>query len=376
MRENISLTIFVKSIDAGTGSLVFSLQKLAKDKNIHIKTLVLEKPSYRKKDNTFQYLHNKKYYPYRYNINISAIRDFIRECAWYKNKLDVMKPDIILSMDVHCNIISSIVKLMTRSNSKLVLVTNINLKATIEEKSTSHLSKTLQKTVSFLYNKADVLVCSAKEMRESLRLDFGVKKKITLIHYGIPKNVVKRRRRVDKKKIIMSVGRLVEQKDFITLINAFDKVSKKFRDCILVIIGEGPMRNELVIHIKRKGLASKVRLLGWKKNTSVWIAQSDIFVLSSKREGFPYVLLEALNEGKPIISTDAPFGPREMLDGGKYGILIPVGDELNLAKAMLLLLKNKNERKRYERCAKDRSAYYSEAKMLSQYLEIIHRRRL
>ena len=108
-----------------------------------------------------------------------------------------------------------------------------------------------------------------------------------------------------------------------------------------------------------------------KNNSSFCVAKSDIFVLSSKREGFPYVMLDALAQGRPVISTNAPFGPKEILQGGKYGVLVPVGDADRLAAAMESLLTNNTLRARYGRLSKERSRYFSEDKMLEGYLSLI-----
>ena len=137
-----------------------------------------------------------------------------------------------------------------------------------------------------------------------------------------------------KKSIlkIVSVGRLTYQKDFGTLIRAINLI--KNRDVQLIIIGKGKEREKLIDLIHEYKLQNKIKLIGYKKNPFNIISQADIFVLTSKFEGSPNVLVEALYLKKYIISTDCPTGPREILNHGKFGRLVKIGDYKNIAKEL------------------------------------------
>ncbi|MGQ9831099.1 MAG: glycosyltransferase [Thermochromatium sp.] len=134
--------------------------------------------------------------------------------------------------------------------------------------------------------------------------------------------------------VIMGAGRLQRQKDFPTLIRAFARVRAK-RDCRLMILGEGGGRTRLESLIAELNLGDAVALPGFKSQFPAYLARAALFVLSSIWEGSPNVLTEALALGVPVVATDCPSGPSEILAGGRHGPLVPVGDVEALASAML-----------------------------------------
>ncbi|MFZ5491106.1 MAG: glycosyltransferase [Pseudomonadota bacterium] len=137
--------------------------------------------------------------------------------------------------------------------------------------------------------------------------------------------------------VVLAAGRLAEVKDFATLLRAF-AVLRRRRPLRLVVVGEGPLRGALTALAKRLGIAADVALPGFVNNPAAWMARAALFVLSSSYEGSPNVLIEALACGTPAVSTDCPGGPREILDHGRWGRLVPVGDAGALAVAMAATL--------------------------------------
>jgi glycosyltransferase involved in cell wall biosynthesis len=137
--------------------------------------------------------------------------------------------------------------------------------------------------------------------------------------------------------VIMGAGRLQRQKDFPTLIRAFAQV-RAARDCRLIILGEGAARPKLEALIAELRLSADVDLPGFQANPYAFLARASLFVLSSAWEGSPNVLTEAMALGIPVVSADCPSGPSEILDGGRYGPLVPVGDVSGMAAAMLATL--------------------------------------
>lgn len=133
--------------------------------------------------------------------------------------------------------------------------------------------------------------------------------------------------------VILGIGRLVPQKDFAMLLRAFALVRQR-RDCRLVLLGEGWLRSELKALTIQLGVQEDVAFLGFVENPSCYLARADLFVLSSAWEGLANVLVEAIALGVPVVSTDCPAGPREVLAEGRYGQLVPVGDCQAMATAM------------------------------------------
>lgn len=140
--------------------------------------------------------------------------------------------------------------------------------------------------------------------------------------------------------VLVSAGALTGWKNFGLLIDAFAQV-EKMRPCKLIIFGEGPKRAELEEKIGKLSLQDKVSLPGYTNQLPAEIKASDGFVVSSDVESFSVVLVEAMAAGVPIVSTDAPYGPPEILEGGRYGRLVPCGDANGMAMAMKDVLDKK-----------------------------------
>lgn len=143
-----------------------------------------------------------------------------------------------------------------------------------------------------------------------------------------------------EERVIVAAGRLSEQKDFATLLEAFARLPSR-SSCRLCIFGEGPLRADLQQMICRLDLADRVSLAGFAPDIRSSFARADLFVSSSRFEGFGNVIVEALASGCPVVSTDCPSGPSEILAGGRFGVLTPVGDPDAMAKAIQSVLEGR-----------------------------------
>ena len=168
--------------------------------------------------------------------------------------------------------------------------------------------------------------------------------------------------------VVLGVGRLTAQKDFPTLIRAFARVRAE-RPVRLMILGEGKpeMHAELRALADSLGCAADVDLPGFAPNPFAYMALSGVFVLSSAWEGFGNVVVEALACGCPVVSTNCPSGPAEILDGGRYGALVPVGDAAAMADAILAMLAHPPERA----ALTARGAEFSVDRAVERYLELL-----
>lgn len=137
--------------------------------------------------------------------------------------------------------------------------------------------------------------------------------------------------------VILGAGRLERQKDFPTLMRAFALLRRE-RPCRLVILGDGGAREGLTALAAELGISEDLQMPGFQANPFRWMARADLFVLSSAWEGSPNVLTEAMALGTPVVATDCPSGPREVLAAGRFGPLVPVGDAPALARAMAATL--------------------------------------
>ncbi len=134
--------------------------------------------------------------------------------------------------------------------------------------------------------------------------------------------------------VVIAVGRLSKQKNFPLLINAFAFVLDQI-DARLILVGEGEQRGELESLVEDLGLAEKVDFLGYQSNVYKFVSRSDLFVLSSNFEGMPNVLVEAIAAGVPVVSTNCLSGPSEILNDGRCGDLVPIGDKEKMAAAIV-----------------------------------------
>ncbi len=133
--------------------------------------------------------------------------------------------------------------------------------------------------------------------------------------------------------VILTAGRLVAPKDYATLLRAFAAV-ERWRPARLMILGEGPERENLLALRASLRIEDHVELPGFEVNPFKYMARSSVFVLSSRYEGLPTMLIEAMACGTPVVSTDCPGGPDEILEGGRWGRLVPVGDWQAMARAI------------------------------------------
>jgi glycosyltransferase involved in cell wall biosynthesis len=165
--------------------------------------------------------------------------------------------------------------------------------------------------------------------------------------------------------VILGIGRLTRQKNFGMLIEAFAKIAPK-TDARLLILGEGDDRNALEAQLERLDLRSRVELPGFVPNPYAYLARARIFALSSLWEGLPTVLIESLAAGTPVVSTQCPSGPKEILENGKYGRLCPVDDADVFAEQLLAELST-------EKKAPPREAYarYELQPVAEDYIKVL-----
>ncbi|HSK41790.1 MAG TPA: glycosyltransferase, partial [Arenibaculum sp.] len=174
----------------------------------------------------------------------------------------------------------------------------------------------------------------------------------------------------DRPPVFLGVGRLAAQKDFSTLVRAFAKV-RAVRPARLLILGEGEDRADLESLVDGFGLGADIRLPGFAANPYAFMSRSAAFVLSSRFEGLPTVLVEAMACGTQVVATDCPSGPREILGEGRLGGLVPVGDADALARAMLDAL----ARPVPAELLRGRAADFGIDRAVERYLDLITRGR-
>jgi glycosyltransferase involved in cell wall biosynthesis len=171
---------------------------------------------------------------------------------------------------------------------------------------------------------------------------------------------------------IINIGRLVDQKNQIIILEAIKSLVKNNKINIeLILVGDGNLKKYYENYIFSNKLSKIVKIMKFNKNPYNLLAQSDLFILSSKFEGLPNVLLEAATLGKFIISSNCPTGPKEILLNGKGGLLYNTDDSNDLKNKILFFIKNRSKSRKMLLHTKKKLIRFSYKKNLNKYLEVI-----
>ncbi len=263
------------------------------------------------------------------------------------------KPDVMLSATTILNLLAIMTKGLSRAKTHLVVSEHIDI-LSFANTGALQRSSVVKRFIGFLYPKADQIVAVSNGAAQSLSEFSGVPiTKIKAIYNGV---IDQHKIDLAKEKndhpwfgpsqadepVIVAVGRLQAQKDYPMLLKSFALVCEQ-RKAKLIILGEGELREELQNLAHELNISEHLSLHGFESNPFKFFANADVFALSSQYEGLPTVLIEALACGCPVVSTNCPSGPEEILEQGKFGALVKVGDERGFADALLAVLKLREE---------------------------------
>jgi len=261
------------------------------------------------------------------------------------DQLRQIRPDILLSAFT-CNLTAILAQRFMKNSPRVVISEHSTLLRDIDSRSAA---STVLRMMRRLYPKADRIVAVSQGVADDLITLLNLPtEKVTVIYNPIvtPELFERAQKPINHQwlernrlPVILSVGRLTKQKDYPTLFRAFSLV-RQVRPAKLLILGEGEERENLERLAVELGIQNDVSMPGFVDNPFAFMSKASVFVLSSAWEGFGNVLVEALACGCPIVATDCRSGPREILDNGRYGRLVPVGDYEALAKAILDALDN------------------------------------
>lgn len=268
------------------------------------------------------------------NLGTRSKRDGISKIAEF---VRVESPDAIVTAKDHGAQVALLSRLLYRWDAPIV-VTVTNMWSHVIRRPVQRLF------VRWLYPKADGIITVSSGVKADLCETFGLPPSrvrvifnpVMVEHQGGANAESSLHPWLDETRrvpLILAIGRLEPQKDFTTLVRAFSRL-RGDRPCRLMILGEGSRRTELESLARELEVADDVALTGQVNSALPYLRSASLFVLSSQWEGFGIVLAEALAMGVPVVATDCPSGPAEILENGRYGLLVPVGDADALAAAM------------------------------------------
>lgn len=273
-------------------------------------------------------------------VKLEASR-LINSVPKFANFIKVTQPEVVLAIMDIASIIAKFSIILSGQHKTRLYVREAISNEFKQDNPKETGSAFVKLLAAWTYNNANGIVSPSSDLALSIAIKFPRQKNIR--HINNPVVTRSFAQQVNENsfispwekdaKIILSVGRLSEQKDFLTLLEAFRRLREK-ADYKLMILGEGPERSSLMNFISANELDAHCHLPGFISNPLPYMKHADLFVLASRYEGLPNALIQALACGATIVSTDCPTGPAEILENGKIGRLVPVGDPESLSIAM------------------------------------------
>ncbi len=291
--------------------------------------------------------------------------------AWY---LATRKPRVMLTQRVRVNVLALRAKKLVRSDTAIFVTANTNITRQLKSATPQKRAKQYALLRRYYPQNSGIIAVSrgvGDDLAQILnwppkRIKTAPNPVITHELYQLAEEPAEHPWFSDGgPPVILGIGRLEPQKDFSTLLHAFALLHRQ-RPCRLLILGEGKLRPQLTDLAEHLGIATDLQMPGFATNPYPSMARANLFVLSSLWEGSPNGLTEALALGTPLVATDCPNGPSEILELGKYGPLVPMGDAKALANAMQATLDSPPDRTLLREAAQRR---YTVEQSANAYLE-------
>ncbi len=302
-------------------------------------------------------------------LNLSRLPDLARY-------LVARRPAVLFAATPPLNILAVLARRLAKVPVRLVISEHSHFSVDVPK--LKRRARRLIPAMRRAYLQADKIIAVSHGVAEDLVQTLGISSRaIEVVYNPIVSSDWERRlsERIDHPwfgaqeiPVVIAVGRLARQKDYPTLLRAFAKL-RASRPVRLAILGSGKAKVKTRLEALAKDLkvADWVAFLGFQPNPLPYIARANLLVLSSRWEGLPNVLIEALACGTPVVSTDCPSGPAEILENGRYGRLVPVGDVDALARAMAEVLDWPPKPELLKARARD----FEEAKAIEAYRTIL-----
>ncbi|MGL5964308.1 MAG: glycosyltransferase [Cetobacterium sp.] len=361
LKENYKIMLLVNE-DNGDNNVLKDM--IPKDVEVRF---VVEK-NIMDKLNRYRNLKKKNiFYKLMYSIYLNK-----RRKSYKKNIAEILKTqNFDYLIDFYCKIPSSLI------DERTICWLHMTL---------NNLKEKVKKEYSSKFEKCKNIIVLNEDMRKEVENIFTIdKNKIKKIYnfFNIEdlkekseqlENLNLEEKKLIQNKYIFACCRIDKQKDLDTLISAYKSLKEKYnRDEKLYIAGDGDQRERLESYVKKIGLSKEIIFLGTQKNPYVWMKNAEFFIHSSHREGFGMVLVEGLITNGLVVSTDCPVGPKEILENGKSGILIPLKNEKEMTLKMRDILDDLELKKRLKKEALRRMEDFSTENALQKIQQILGR---
>ena len=303
--------------------------------------------------------------------------DCVRVVTALRRWLAREQPDVIVSMLDYANIVTVLAALPLRHRCRVIISERNYPPQYLPRRRWSTIRRLL---MAWTYRRAQTVIAVSRGIADVLTVDFGVRPdRIKVSSNPVDIRTIQALREVpvshaffdhaERRLVLLAVGRLTRQKNLALLIRALAMVRQTL-PATLIVLGQGELRNELEALARQLGVADAVEFVGFQRNPFAWMRRADVVVSSSDWEGWCNVIAEAMACGTPVIATNCPTGPAELIEHGRSGLLVPVGDANALSGAILELAKHPSLREQFRQEAWRRIERFDVAKMVAGYAEI------
>lgn len=303
-------------------------------------------------------------------FDCKSVMRSIPQIVQYVNKV---KPDVMLSTVGNVDFAVAVAKLFIPKVKFYIRKANVVFD---NQKSVANMAK-----LGFEALICNKLIALTKDMKQDY-MQYGFKEKnIVVINNMIDleyinqriKEVVSEHEWFNKTtyRLIVANARMVPEKRYDVLIKAFERVEKAIPEARLMILGNGPLREQIEKMVPQS-LKNKISFTGFQNNPYYYMYHASVFTLTSDYEGFPNVVIEALACGLPVVTTNCKTGPREIIENGKEGYVVKRGDYNAVADALIEILSNKGKRVSFSQNAIKKAKQYDVEKIGKEYISILN----
>ena len=316
----------------------------------------------------------------RYFISLASFRLYprLRHFYWASSMAHYLrneKPDLVYANLIHSGFTSLISRHISRIEVPVIWAIRCSLDHELNRKNMFYFKRLIpdaNRIHAVSWGVAEDVVTLVPEVRDRVITIFNPvdPRLVSLAKYPVEHPWLQSKSESTSgtgPRVILAIGRLVKQKNFTMLVRAFATI-RSGRDVRLIILGEGKERTAIEKTVYELNIQDSVSMPGWVHNPYAFMARADLFVLSSSYEGLPGVLIQALACGCPVVSTNCPYGPSEILENGRLGRLVPVDDPVSLAKAITATLDEEPNRAMLKNRAND----FSSKHLIRQYEDLFN----
>lgn len=295
---------------------------------------------------------------------------------WLRRCLKEIRPDVTIAVLRYCSLVTTLAYVSAGRPGALIINEQNHPSQEMRLYGGFRYKRPI---LEWAYRQANRILVISEAIREDLVENFGaVNESLLVIPNPVDNDKIHQLTNSppphawmeDQQLVLVAVGRLHPQKGYDLLLSAFAQLQTTFPYLRLVIVGEGAQRLALEQQAAELGIGDRVNLVGFQRNPYSYMRYATVFVLASRYEGFGIVLAEALTLGVPVVATDCPGGPHEILAAGRAGLLVPANNVAALADGLKKMLSSRSLRQKYQQAGYYQARHYAAKHIAGQYMTL------